>query len=467
MNNIFTVFLAPLLFATAVFSAVEFSSLVRKAGLQNVDLMLGSSPVANGVSAPPVQADSPNLYVTGASYEEAALLPLSDPDIAYQAARLLYRTGLLERDPAQRINFFCRSLSQVGEALSRNPASSRLLINWANLRQLLSDVSCSQVLTEGDYECVARYALERDPTNTDVLFSSAQIFQWAGKRQEALGRLRNFLEFAHDVNQRQYDFIEQQLVNAADVSAVVPARFPQIVDWSERLQARKPTLFRDARDALANLQLEAIAKNDAALKAGEIPSQLFFDRLSTLLDVVSSTRVRKMIDSELSRYYGARGQERIQRYLEARQRVANLDVIRAVTYSDTRPFKTSLISWQTEERVTANTFYTSVGFYLPRNSFIETIELVGDTNALPISPISFKFLASDDNQNWIEVTAKGSVDSLEFARHSRLVIMLPPLPHRYWKVHYASSSRDGGFTNRLDSLVKVYGRIQSDGGSAK
>lgn len=452
MNNLFTLFLTPLLVASVVASAVELSAVVRTSRLQSADRVLAQSPVEESGT------ETANLFVTSNAYEEASAYPLVDREIAYQSARLLYRAGLLEPDSVQRIQFFCRALGQVGSALKRNPTSSRLLINWANLRQLLSQVSCPQPLTNGDYEQVTRYALVQDPTNADVLFSSAQILLWAGKRDEALSQFKAFLELEQSVSARQAQFIEQQLLSPEDIVAVIPPRFPQIVEWNQRLHARHATLLREAAAEISRLQLGAMAASDASFKSGEIPTQLYFDRLSALLEVVDSSSVRQTIDAELSRYYGTHGQERLQRYLDRRRLATTLDVVRATSRNDTRPHKSPLVLWEPEGAITANNFYTSIGFFLPRGSMVELIEVVGDARSALIPNLSFKLFASDDNQSWEEITGKVTVESLEFARHARLAWTVPPMNFRYWKVHFSSPSREGTFSNQLDRLLRVYGR---------
>lgn len=457
MNRLIAYSLAPVFVVAFALSAVEYYSFLQIARLAPPDSVLGGRSAAEKVLAP--NEEQENIFVLGAAYQDAAALPLAASEVGYRAARLLYRTALLEQNDEHRIVLFCQALRQLGGSLARDPLNSRLLIHWANVRQLLADTPCREPLTEGDYEAAARFALQRDPLNSEVIFSAAQIFLWAQKTDRAYELLRNFLALSQTVTPRQESFIEAQLTSPYSVGMILPPHFPQIVQWSERIQLKIPTLFSEAQEVLARLQVDAMLQNEVAFKNGEIPSSLYFERLSSLLNVVSSSLVRRKIDGELSRYYGSLGQESLQRYLDQRRLSDTIPVVRAASTADTRPFKSPLIQWEPAEVFTIDNFYSSLGFYLPRESSVDFIELVGSPGSPLISSISFRVLVSDDNRSWEDVSRDTQIQSLEFGSRARVVVGVKGLSKRYWKVHFASSSRDARFSNNPAALIQVYGTV--------
>ena len=209
---------------------------------------------------------------------------------------------------------------------------------------------------------------------------------------------------------------------------------------------------------LTELQLEALLRNETDLKSGKIPAQLYFDRLTSLLEVASSSRVRARIDAELSRYYALQGQDSLQKYLDNRRLYEAIQVNSASISADTRPLKAPLVNWLMPGPVILNQFYNSVGFYAPKGAAIKYIELVGSKDSALISEVSLKLFVSEANQQWDEVTQEVTVTSFEMAGLPRVVFAVPDLPHRYWKINFSSASRDGRFTNSLTEMVQVYGR---------
>jgi hypothetical protein len=458
VNSISAYLILPLFIAAFGLAGAELFTSFKISSLERIERLIPTESTITEASIKKSVDTGRNVYQAQLAYEESLNLPLVSRDMGYATAQLLYRIGLLERSEDRRLEYFCRALANLSAALQRQPFDSKLLVSWANLRQLLSGIDCSEPLTKGDFEQVARYALTHDGTNAEVLFSSAQILLWAGKKEEAYKLLKSFLEFGLFVNERQYNFIERQLNRDLDISAIIPGHFPQIVEWSSRIRLKNQALFDQGKSVLTELQLEALLRNEAELKAGKIPTQLYFDRLTSLLEVASSSQVRKRIDVELSRYYGLQGQDKLQRYLDSRRAYDSIQVNGAVITADTRPIKAPFINWLTLEPITLNHFYNSVGFYVPQGSAVKYIELVGAKDSSLISEVSLKLFVSEGNQQWSDITQEALISSFEMAGLPRVVFTVPDQTKRYWKINFSSASRDGRFTNRLSEMVQVYGR---------
>ncbi len=458
MNSLSSYLILPLFFASFVLAGAELFTTIQLNSLERVDRLI---PSENGQPDPTFKKSSDiqkNVYQAQLAYEDSLNLPLLAQGMGYSTAQLLYRIGLLESSEDRRLEYFCKALGNLGIAIKRQPFDSRLLVAWANLRQLLSGIECKESLTSGDYEQVARYALTQDSTNAEVLFSSAQILLWAGKKDEAYALLKSFLNFGLAINDRQYGFIDRQLNRESDIKAIIPGHFPQIVEWTRRIKLKNLSFFDEVAPTLTELQLEAVLRNESDLKSGKIPAQLYFDRLTSLLEVASSSRVRARIDAELSRYYGLQGQDSLQKYLDSRRLYESLQVNSAAISADTRPLKAPLVNWLAPGSIVLNQFYNSVGFYAPKGAAIKYIELVGNKDSGLISEVSLKLFVSDSNQQWSEVTQEVAVTSFEMAGLPRVVFTVPDLPQRYWKINFSSASREGRFANRLTEMVQVYGR---------
>ena len=160
VNSLSSYLILPLFLASFVLAGAELFTNVQLASLERVDRLI---PSENGQSVPSVKKSSviqKNVYQAQLAYEDSLSLPLLSQGMGYSTAQLLYRIGLLESSEDRRLQYFCRALGNLGLAVKRQPFDSSLLVAWANLRQLLSGIECKESFTSGDYENVARYALE-------------------------------------------------------------------------------------------------------------------------------------------------------------------------------------------------------------------------------------------------------------------------------------------------------------------
>jgi hypothetical protein len=386
---------------------------------------------------------------------EKGFLPDADRYVqSYSELRLLAQK---EKDPAQRIELLCHALEQVGNAIRLRPQHSVYLVNWANVRQVLgASHECGRPYTSGDFREAVAFALSSDPTNPSVLFSAGLIRQWAGDEAGAWHLFHQVLLLGVDVPQGQLDYIQSQITSPAALKAIVPARFPQINHWSRQLQKQSFVPLREISPALASLQLSALAQSKSEYEQGRIPIELQIKRLQGLLALGVTNVVRQTIDAELAELLEHKGEQGLAQYLRARSKLVEIQVNRAYVDSDTRPLKGALGAWNDQRPVLLDQFYSSIGFFVPMGAWPRLIELHAQTEVSSFSTTNLKFLVSDDNQRWMDVQGEVRTEKFVLANHTVVAAHSDVEPSKYWKIHFASSSRDKLFYNGLEQLVKVY-----------
>ena len=191
-----------------------------------------------------------------------------------QLGRVLRRRGEAAREMEERIGFFCEALGAMGEAVARAPRSAVALMSWASLRQLLGEVPCTEPHTGGSPGAVVDFALTADPSNPGVAYAGALLAVWAGDRTRVPQLLHRFLSLTPRVSAGQQGFILSQLVSPEELVATIPARFPQVAEWSAALGERAPERFLRFTPPLAELQLAAIEEAGERYSRGEVPLEL-------------------------------------------------------------------------------------------------------------------------------------------------------------------------------------------------
>lgn len=359
---------------------------------------------------------------------------------------------------AEQGRALCAALSHIGAALNAEPMNSKFLINWANARQTLgATVHCEEPFTSGSFEAATAYAIKSDPTNVEVRFAAARIFDWAGNRAEALANFHQVLASAVRLQPEQKALIFRYLNTPSDLTAVIPDRFPQVAEWSERLRQENPDLFRRARVELTSLQMEAIRNSGAELEQRRISADLHERRLFALYSACASPQVRSQLDQEL---YGIGMRDRLapelSEYLRARSTLAETDVVLGWATPDTRPLKTPFVNWNPQSEACLDDFYPSLGFYLPEGESPKLLEIrAADEGGDDLSAL-IKVYVSEDNSDWSELQGNLQIRSLVLG-NSRLIAIRPSTGYfKYWKINFGIGSRTKRFCNVPRDLLRVY-----------
>ncbi len=360
-------------------------------------------------------------------------------------------------DPKAQIEASCEALRAFGRVLKVEPNNSYALVNWSNLRQLISKHECGLEHTSGDYRKVLDQAVRYDRVSPQVAYSGALIAFWSGDLDQSGEFLNHFLELSTTLSPGQERFILARLDSPVSIEKIVPARFPQIADWSKRLYDSRTQVFDAARQVLFRMQLQAIESNLAEVSQGRISRELAAERLMSILPVVSDDSVRRRVDLELSKFLAQDQQEEVAEYLLARHSLSNLKVVPSVLHSDTRPASGSLSSWNSNESFVIDEFHNSLGFFLPEDVSVRLIELGGVKSGRSINPAQIGIFVSQDNRNWTEVSS--GVTHLAFRLGGRpyLTFTANQLQYRYWKIHFGSSERARHFSGKPLEMLRVYG----------
>lgn len=392
-----------------------------------------------------------------AALRELRSSPLHDATVHVRIFSLLNQEAAGATNGAERVRLYCEALSEIGTALHSEPANASYLMNWANVRQILgSNVQCSLPYTSGSFEAAAQLALRNDPTNVNVLFAAAQLYEWAGKNEESLARLNRTLLLSTSLKPFQTEYISSRIRTPEDAEAIIPARFPQVANWSEHVQRLNPELFRNSRAVFEKLQLAAIEESRSEYKNGSVPPEIHKQRLLSLFACAASPEVRRRLDTELASFSRYLGDEKLTTYLLERGALFEAEVLEATIDSDTRPLKSVLAAWGANPEVCLDDFYTSLGFYLPQGESPKLIELHGRRLDAQLAPTVLKVLVSDDNQNWSELEGNVTVSSAQFG-DSKLVAIHPNSRYyKYWKINFSSSLRSRAFCNSAQRMLTVY-----------
>jgi len=317
-------------------------------------------------------------------------------------------------------------------------------------------VECSLPYTAGDFEAVARLALHNDPSNVDVLFAAAHLFEWAGKREESLARLNRTLLLSTKLQPYQIEYIASRIRSAQDIAAVIPARFPQTAFWSTRIQRDHRVLFQGAGPVFEKLQLAAIDDSLSEFRSAAVPPDIHRQRLLSLYDAAATQAVRRRLDTELATYSREMGDEQLSPYLMERSQFDAADVVDAALASDTRPSKSTLANWGTDADLCLDDFYSSIGFYIPQGEAPRLIELHGRRKELQFAPTVLKVFVSDDNQSWSELEGNIQVGSVQIGEGRIVAIRPHSRYYKYWKINFASSLRARNFCNSAQKMLRVY-----------
>lgn len=371
-------------------------------------------------------------------------------------AQLFQRLAAEANDDGEMVRWYCQGLTELSSALQQEPWNARYLIGWANLRGLLGEVACDGAFTVGAVPEVIASALQQDPSNVNVLYPAALISLWSGDRQGALALFRKVVVLGVDLSAGQRKQIAAQIRSAEDVRAVLIGRFPQVITWTEEL-ASKLSDNAGLRDELEQLQILALKDNQADFEVGRIPRTLYERRLLALENAGPIGAARKLSDGFLSDNFRRVGDRELASFFASRQVGEELDVVRGVILSDSRPQQTSVTRWEPEERVALDESFTSIAFFVGDRSRVNLIELRGERDGGRVDVSGVKVLFSDDNLTWRELDLAVPARSLSLDGRPLVVLSLNGEQHAYWKVHFGDGGRARLLRGVLPRLLHVYG----------
>jgi len=355
----------------------------------------------------------------------------------FKYASRLYDEAEREPDLPLKLKFLCRSLSEIGAALKRDPFNSRMLVSWASLRQLLGRFQCEEIFTTGDFEEVLRLGIESDRSDPLVLFEAAKVLNWAGKKSELLSVLRSVLQFDIFLSREEEEFVLSIMQEPEDLKHVLPPRFPQVAKWASLIFSR--ALQRDSEffDTLYGIQEEALLTTSEEFDLGKIPYFVQAERLASLYRLpMLGERLRQILDRLSGALLEHRSSTEGAGYLKERAQKRELEVLRGSILGDTRQVKSSMSQWGFSHRQCLDKGGFSSGFYLPHQQRVSMVELHFKKAIDSAIKTQFKLYVSDDNQQWKEEAIESQVVNIGDLGIHVLSLKFPGISRKYWKFKY-------------------------------
>jgi hypothetical protein len=370
--------------------------------------------------------------------------------------RLLVRKAQLEENPEQRLQTWCRALSAFGAVTSRSHLDPQALVAWANIRQMLGDTQCALPFTQGDFRQSAELALSQSPQDPKVGYAAGLVLWWSDQRERAFEVFRGVLAYDSQLSEGQRATLLSLVTGPTELKALLPARFPQVLNWSMRLVASDVGRYRKVATALAEIQNQAISTARQDLRRGALPESYFQSHLLALLPLAARDRVRQRIDAELAENLLQRGDLAVGAFFRDRAKLFRAPLVRATIANDSRPRRGVLVGWNRGDIFALDDFYRSVGFYLAVGTSIDRIDIEVPVGGESFSPSLLRLYVSDDNQHWEELTEGLTIQNLEYGERVVYQCNFSLARYRYWKINFASAARTRSAQESLDRMVVAY-----------
>lgn len=377
----------------------------------------------------------------------------------WQGAKSAHAVVDYEPKVESKLTLACTELELLRRALEVEPTNSRYLVSWSNVRQLIGGNICpgsSAALPK--YNAALDQAIERDPNNPRVLYSAGLVHLWDADGNNARDVFRRYLLAGESPSAPQMEAILSSISSVEDIKVVVPARFPQVVQWSGPL-LRKFSGNTNANSTISELQETALEGSRVELQNKSITSAIFKERLVQLRLVVASDHVRRAVDAALGDIYGDHIDKRLGLLFSRLSQMTELSLIRGRTDGDSRPHRSSLTAWGNDDVVEFDGRYQSVGALIPGKRTPKVFILMGSAGLAAREPSLIKVLASTDNSSWTELTDRSGIFPYQFEDRPMLMIDVAGVgdSYKYWKVNFGSGSDEPRITNNLSELLRIYG----------
>lgn len=358
---------------------------------------------------------------------------------------------------ALQLDEYCNAFRSVTRALSAKPYDARLLVQWANVRQVLGGAACAQSSPKEGVIAALKLALQEDPTNMQIAYAGALIFGWSNNREEELKLLRSVVRYQDPLSEGQIGFILSEIRSKDDLRAVLVPRFPQVVTWAQLLRLKAPRVFERVRESLAELQQSAVVESEGEALNSTIPQELHSRRLLDLQTEVATDGVRRFLDGAIVRGFGEKLDSKVAAFLAARSTLSKLQIVRSTLEGDTRVRKSPLVKWDAAQGVAFDEYFRTIGFFLPTEQGVDFITLDASAGGGAVDLAAIRLFVSSDNQSWGELPLQRQPEIVRYGDRTLLVLIPTEKDHRFWKVHYDSSARTRSFWGDLDQLLQVYG----------
>ena len=374
-------------------------------------------------------------------------------------ARIEQSSATETSDGARQVKFLCSALSTYGELIQDEPLSGPYLVNWANVRQILSSTECREKLTSGEIAQVVALARKSDPTNVAVAFAAAQLALWEGKRQEALQLFRAALDLGTGASAQMERYIVRALRSPQDLMSVIPPRFPHVLRWSQLVLDGHPERRLEYREVLAKLQQSAVTRALEELRANQVGLEIVQKWLLALFDFAADTPTRQLLDRTLSEDLNDRtsDQRALRDYLRDRAQYASLEVVAGLRLNDSQPQRGVVSSWGRRGLLTLDENYTSAGVFVGDKQSVHFVQLQALKIGTRIDPAELHIRISNDNQNWRDPDVAPILRKISTPSRDLLVYEFQGLETRYLKVTFERALRRAQFGAPLPLLITLYG----------
>jgi hypothetical protein len=390
---------------------------------------------------------------------------------AEDAERLFWayrRLAGSEHDTRSQVGLYCRALSHLGSALARAPKHGTYLAYWADLRELLGDITCSLPYTSGDPFRAGQQAAEFEPVSTNVSFIVGSTMLAAGKGSEALRYFSNVILYSSRLSPLRRQAIFDAIKSEDDLLAVIPERFPQAIEWSNFFRREAEEKRNDHwAEAFEKILFGSFEELRAKHLSGTLTTEDFLPRLTQYVDVFSIPEKRAAVDAELSNTLrrisnnlGSNSLTDVADYFALRSKVDFVPVIGAITLEDTRPEKQGLYLFDFAGDVQFQEFPHSIGFAVTDRHQIGSIELQFPAGALRnFSANRLRVFYSDDNRTFREGRQELDWQEIEFLGqrifHSPLTI---PAQARFVKITIDREVTDPPMRVNLNNMLNVWSK---------
>lgn len=386
----------------------------------------------------------------------------SSIELSKEGQELLER-GNAESNLTAKIDLYCKALSQMGQAMAEEPFNSRVLLNWANIRQILGTISCPEPFTQGQSGSVLSVALGMSSTNPSIRYSAGLIALWSGDFPRARKLFKETMEYGLALTPGQRIIMATTLTAPEDIPELIPARFPHIVQWYDAVQ-RSPSLHdsegesEETQKELGKLQVEALLENRRELDERRITPEIFQTRLLALLPTALQSDARRIVDKELAQAVFPQVDSSEHRFFDRRSGLNEVSIVRSYRSMDSRPERTPFTSWDPPETVNLLNSYTSIGFFAKDKVPLRLISLRSESMGYAPSVQNLKVFVSDDNQQWREVTDAVKIEPLQVLNYIWYsLVPKESISARYWKIHFSVQERTRQFSGKLFSMIRAFG----------
>jgi hypothetical protein len=382
---------------------------------------------------------------------------------ASKLSRIYSALGESTNDPDKRLKYVCETLLALEKAIRLEPYNARALVTWASVKQVLGGHTCSSTdkdsIAKGSWELAVDMALKSAPLDQQALFNSALVLLWGNKAEKSLPVFKKVLELATDTSAAQKEFIYALVKDEATLEQLIPAKIPQALDFLSFVTSprRDINLSERLSNGLNALRINSLREFSERYSRGEINDQIYETRVAQAWELSRNSKAQSVADKLLYDFYSENKNFELAKFFEQRFSLTEIKTLAALRLADSRPQKSALSDWGSQRFISLDNFFTSIGFYLPRNSSLRRIELHSSKD-FKDSPKNFiRILASDDNNSWEDITGSADISTVNFNSKIIIKIDVPSSTRLFWKINFQNSSREARFSGPLDSMVRILG----------